>query len=253
MLLPSFQQPALKLMAESGDGELLQLTLDQVNGMTTVSTTRSIQDVDAAVFGSHPKLIVVHTHVVEQGVYSMCGHYLRSISTTTEQKFQPIKRSLREMFHFHGWSNPLFRITVHHTPQTRSHKEEECPRLPCASFMHLTPLHSFSVLDKQLISATSAGHSAVSWSDKQLSPSGPNSDPPFVTRYGNLLWLKWNRTCAPGSVHIWRARACARRAEWRRGRGETVFHTKAFQFPNRLGAYDQIIQKCVPTATQPNK
>uniref|UniRef100_A0A3Q3DDB3 NBAS subunit of NRZ tethering complex n=1 Tax=Hippocampus comes TaxID=109280 RepID=A0A3Q3DDB3_HIPCM len=32
-----FQQPALKLMAESGDAELLQLTLDQVNGMTTAA------------------------------------------------------------------------------------------------------------------------------------------------------------------------------------------------------------------------
>lgn len=31
---PSLQQPALKLMAESGDEELLQLTLDQINSMT---------------------------------------------------------------------------------------------------------------------------------------------------------------------------------------------------------------------------
>ncbi|XP_061667899.1 NBAS subunit of NRZ tethering complex isoform X1 [Syngnathoides biaculeatus] len=34
LLQPSLQQPALKLMAESGDAELLQLTLNQVNGMT---------------------------------------------------------------------------------------------------------------------------------------------------------------------------------------------------------------------------
>ncbi|XP_022626095.1 neuroblastoma-amplified sequence isoform X1 [Seriola dumerili] len=32
--LPKLQQPALKLMAESGDEELLQLTLDQINSMT---------------------------------------------------------------------------------------------------------------------------------------------------------------------------------------------------------------------------
>ncbi|KAM9782609.1 NBAS subunit of NRZ tethering complex [Neosynchiropus ocellatus] len=31
---PALQQPALKLMAESGDGELLQLTLDQINSMS---------------------------------------------------------------------------------------------------------------------------------------------------------------------------------------------------------------------------
>ncbi|XP_068609705.1 NBAS subunit of NRZ tethering complex [Brachionichthys hirsutus] len=31
---PSLQQPALKLMAESGDGQLLQLTLDRINSMT---------------------------------------------------------------------------------------------------------------------------------------------------------------------------------------------------------------------------
>ncbi|XP_076004832.1 NBAS subunit of NRZ tethering complex isoform X2 [Genypterus blacodes] len=31
---PTLQQPALKLMAESGDQQLLQLTLDQINGMT---------------------------------------------------------------------------------------------------------------------------------------------------------------------------------------------------------------------------
>ncbi|KAA8583135.1 hypothetical protein FQN60_015681, partial [Etheostoma spectabile] len=30
----SLQQPALKLMAESGDEQLLQLTLDQINSMT---------------------------------------------------------------------------------------------------------------------------------------------------------------------------------------------------------------------------
>lgn len=34
---PSLQQPALKLMAESGDEALLQLTLDQINMMTAVS------------------------------------------------------------------------------------------------------------------------------------------------------------------------------------------------------------------------
>lgn len=31
------QQPALKLMAESGDEELLRLTLDQIGSMTAVS------------------------------------------------------------------------------------------------------------------------------------------------------------------------------------------------------------------------
>ncbi len=36
---PSLQQPALKLMAESGDEQLLQLTLDQINSMTAVSVT----------------------------------------------------------------------------------------------------------------------------------------------------------------------------------------------------------------------
>uniref|UniRef100_A0A3P9P6K2 NBAS subunit of NRZ tethering complex n=1 Tax=Poecilia reticulata TaxID=8081 RepID=A0A3P9P6K2_POERE len=35
---PSLQQPALKLMAESGDEQLLQLTLDQINGMSTASS-----------------------------------------------------------------------------------------------------------------------------------------------------------------------------------------------------------------------
>lgn len=34
---PSLQQPALKLMAESGDERLLQLTLDQISGMSAVS------------------------------------------------------------------------------------------------------------------------------------------------------------------------------------------------------------------------
>lgn len=34
---PSLQQPALKLMAESGDERLLKLTLDQINSMTPVS------------------------------------------------------------------------------------------------------------------------------------------------------------------------------------------------------------------------
>ncbi|KAJ4929304.1 hypothetical protein JOQ06_004914, partial [Pogonophryne albipinna] len=34
---PSLQQPALKLMAESGDEQLLKLTLDQINSMTPVS------------------------------------------------------------------------------------------------------------------------------------------------------------------------------------------------------------------------
>lgn len=33
------QQPALKLMAESGDEELLRLTLDQIGSMTAVSFT----------------------------------------------------------------------------------------------------------------------------------------------------------------------------------------------------------------------
>lgn len=33
----SLQQPALKLMADSGDQELLQLTLDQIGAMTAVS------------------------------------------------------------------------------------------------------------------------------------------------------------------------------------------------------------------------
>lgn len=33
------QQPALKLMAESGDKELLRLTLDQIGSMTAVSFT----------------------------------------------------------------------------------------------------------------------------------------------------------------------------------------------------------------------
>uniref|UniRef100_A0A8D3CQG5 NBAS subunit of NRZ tethering complex n=1 Tax=Scophthalmus maximus TaxID=52904 RepID=A0A8D3CQG5_SCOMX len=36
---PNLQQPALKLMAESGDEELLQLTLDQINSMTTASSS----------------------------------------------------------------------------------------------------------------------------------------------------------------------------------------------------------------------
>lgn len=36
---PSLLQPALKLMSESGDEQLLQLTLDQINGMSTVSVT----------------------------------------------------------------------------------------------------------------------------------------------------------------------------------------------------------------------
>uniref|UniRef100_A0A671WBP3 NBAS subunit of NRZ tethering complex n=1 Tax=Sparus aurata TaxID=8175 RepID=A0A671WBP3_SPAAU len=35
---PSLQQPALKLMAESGDEQLLQLTRDQINSMTTASS-----------------------------------------------------------------------------------------------------------------------------------------------------------------------------------------------------------------------
>uniref|UniRef100_A0A671WBV7 NBAS subunit of NRZ tethering complex n=1 Tax=Sparus aurata TaxID=8175 RepID=A0A671WBV7_SPAAU len=38
---PSLQQPALKLMAESGDEQLLQLTRDQINSMTAVSTASS--------------------------------------------------------------------------------------------------------------------------------------------------------------------------------------------------------------------
>ncbi|XP_041814881.1 neuroblastoma-amplified sequence [Chelmon rostratus] len=36
---PSLQQPALKLMAESGDEQLLQLTLDQINSMTAETAT----------------------------------------------------------------------------------------------------------------------------------------------------------------------------------------------------------------------
>lgn len=36
---PSLQQPALKLMSESGDEQLLQLTLDQINSMSAVSVT----------------------------------------------------------------------------------------------------------------------------------------------------------------------------------------------------------------------
>uniref|UniRef100_A0A4W6EJH8 NBAS subunit of NRZ tethering complex n=1 Tax=Lates calcarifer TaxID=8187 RepID=A0A4W6EJH8_LATCA len=36
---PKLQQPALKLMAESGDEELLQLTLDQINSMTAVTSS----------------------------------------------------------------------------------------------------------------------------------------------------------------------------------------------------------------------
>nr|XP_061806612.1 NBAS subunit of NRZ tethering complex-like [Nerophis lumbriciformis] len=43
LLCPDFQQPALKLMAESGDAELLHLTLDQVNAMTA-ETARSCDD-----------------------------------------------------------------------------------------------------------------------------------------------------------------------------------------------------------------
>uniref|UniRef100_A0A665VVT5 Neuroblastoma-amplified sequence N-terminal domain-containing protein n=1 Tax=Echeneis naucrates TaxID=173247 RepID=A0A665VVT5_ECHNA len=37
----NLQQPALKLMAESGDEELLQMTLDQINSMTAVSNAAS--------------------------------------------------------------------------------------------------------------------------------------------------------------------------------------------------------------------
>ncbi|XP_078145981.1 NBAS subunit of NRZ tethering complex [Centroberyx gerrardi] len=36
---PSLQQPALKLMAESGDEQLLQLTLDQINNMTAATAS----------------------------------------------------------------------------------------------------------------------------------------------------------------------------------------------------------------------
>uniref|UniRef100_A0A8D3E6X3 NBAS subunit of NRZ tethering complex n=1 Tax=Scophthalmus maximus TaxID=52904 RepID=A0A8D3E6X3_SCOMX len=43
---PNLQQPALKLMAESGDEELLQLTLDQINSMTAVSETASSSDAE---------------------------------------------------------------------------------------------------------------------------------------------------------------------------------------------------------------
>lgn len=38
----NLQQSALKLMAESGDEELLQLTLDQINKMTVVSKTGDV-------------------------------------------------------------------------------------------------------------------------------------------------------------------------------------------------------------------
>ncbi|XP_062267282.1 NBAS subunit of NRZ tethering complex [Platichthys flesus] len=38
---PSLQQPALKLMAETGDEELLQLTLDQINSMTPETASSS--------------------------------------------------------------------------------------------------------------------------------------------------------------------------------------------------------------------
>ncbi|CAB1457348.1 unnamed protein product [Pleuronectes platessa] len=38
---PSLQQPALKLMAETGDEELLQLTLDQINSMTPDTASSS--------------------------------------------------------------------------------------------------------------------------------------------------------------------------------------------------------------------
>lgn len=38
---PSLQQPALKLMAESGDEQLLQLTLDQINSISAVSVFNS--------------------------------------------------------------------------------------------------------------------------------------------------------------------------------------------------------------------
>ncbi|AWP19902.1 putative neuroblastoma-amplified sequence [Scophthalmus maximus] len=38
---PNLQQPALKLMAESGDEELLQLTLDQINSMTAETASSS--------------------------------------------------------------------------------------------------------------------------------------------------------------------------------------------------------------------
>uniref|UniRef100_A0AAX7UV55 Neuroblastoma-amplified sequence N-terminal domain-containing protein n=1 Tax=Astatotilapia calliptera TaxID=8154 RepID=A0AAX7UV55_ASTCA len=41
---PSLLQPALKLMSESGDEQLLQPTLDQINGMSTVSTASSCDE-----------------------------------------------------------------------------------------------------------------------------------------------------------------------------------------------------------------
>uniref|UniRef100_A0A3B4G7Z2 NBAS subunit of NRZ tethering complex n=1 Tax=Pundamilia nyererei TaxID=303518 RepID=A0A3B4G7Z2_9CICH len=41
---PSLLQPALKLMSESCDEQLLQLTLDQINGMSTVSTASSCDE-----------------------------------------------------------------------------------------------------------------------------------------------------------------------------------------------------------------
>ncbi|XP_077366540.1 NBAS subunit of NRZ tethering complex isoform X1 [Festucalex cinctus] len=44
LLQPGLQQPALKLMAESGDAELLQLTLDQINGMTAEEAAATCDD-----------------------------------------------------------------------------------------------------------------------------------------------------------------------------------------------------------------
>lgn len=42
----SLQQPALKLMAESGDEQLLQLTLEQINSMTAVSVISPYSNAD---------------------------------------------------------------------------------------------------------------------------------------------------------------------------------------------------------------
>lgn len=43
---PSLQQPALKLMAESGDEQLLRLTLGQINSMTAVSVLSPYANAD---------------------------------------------------------------------------------------------------------------------------------------------------------------------------------------------------------------
>lgn len=48
---PSLQQPALKLMSESGDKQLLQLTVDQINSMSAVGVNRKV----CSVFSPHGK------------------------------------------------------------------------------------------------------------------------------------------------------------------------------------------------------